>query len=203
MIDTRLNRRGQPLDEISRSLQLLVTTYSRVSITINALDECQVSYDCRTTFLSEMFSLQAKRGANVFAASRFIPEISEKFEGSIWLEIRASEEDILTYPNHRMSPQRAFLRKNLGLREKIKAKIVDAVKGMYVFASILIEGASLKSVTSNISIRSIRGPPPLGPRIGPHNNPTFLTEFPGGNDTLVSCTSLYLYLSFSCNIGQL
>lgn len=50
------------------------------------------------------------------------------------LEIRAKEEDIRTYLDHRMSPRRAFLKKNHQLQEEIKAKIVEAINGMYVFS---------------------------------------------------------------------
>jgi Cdc6-like AAA superfamily ATPase len=77
-------------DEISRALQSVVTMYSRVFIVIDALDECQVSNNCRKTFLSELFSLQAKCVGNLFATSRFIPEITQNFQGSISLEIRGN-----------------------------------------------------------------------------------------------------------------
>ena len=133
----KIKRTRPSLDEISRSLQLVATTYSRVFIIIDALDECQVSHGCRTTFLLEMFGLQAKCGANLFVTSRYIPEILENFKGSIWLEIRASKGDVQTYLDYHISPRRAFLRKNLELQEEIKAKIVDAVHGMYVFSFVL------------------------------------------------------------------
>jgi hypothetical protein len=128
-------KRTQPSpDEISRALQSVAVMYSRVFIIVDGLDECQVSHNCRTKFLSEIFSLQAKCKANLFATSRYIPEISENFERSIQLEIRASKEDVQTYLDNHMSPRRAFLRKNLELQEEIKAKIVEAVKGMRVFS---------------------------------------------------------------------
>jgi hypothetical protein len=128
-------KRTRPsVDEISRSMQSMVAAYSRVFIIIDALDECQVSNDCRTTFLSEMFSLQEKYGANLLATSRYIPEITERFQRSVQLEIHASKEDVQTYLDNHMSPQRAFLRKNLVLQHEIKATIAEAVKGMWVFS---------------------------------------------------------------------
>ena len=134
LYDRHKTKRTRPsLDEISRSLLSVVTIYSRVFIIIDALDECQVSHGCRTTFLSEMFSLQAKCRANLFATSRFIPEITENFEESLQLEVQASMEDVRIYLDHHISPRRAFLRRNLELQQEIKAKIVESVKGMYVF----------------------------------------------------------------------
>ena len=130
-------RTRPPADQISKALQSIISSFSKVFIIIDALDECQVKDGCRTRFMSEIFNLQAKCGAKLFATSRFIPEISENFEGSIQLEIRASEEDVQTYLDHRILPRRAFLKKNLKLQEEIKSKIVKAVKGMYVFSFVL------------------------------------------------------------------
>jgi hypothetical protein len=59
-------------DEIVNVLHSVVNGYSRVFLIIDALDKCQVSGDCRR-FLSEIFSLQAKTGASLFATSPFIP----------------------------------------------------------------------------------------------------------------------------------
>jgi hypothetical protein len=82
LYDKHKEKRTRPsLDEISRTLQSVAGTYSRVMIIVDALDECQVSDGCRMTFLTEIFSLQTKTKANLFATSRFIPDITEKFKG--------------------------------------------------------------------------------------------------------------------------
>jgi hypothetical protein len=91
-------KRTRPsFDEISKSLQAITALYSRVFIIVDALDECQVSNSCRQRFLLEMFNLQANHGVNLYATSRFIPEITTKFQANISLEIRASKEDIGRY----------------------------------------------------------------------------------------------------------
>ena len=123
-------------DEISRALQLVATMYSRVFVVIDALDECQVSHDCRTTFLLELFSLQAKCGANLFATSRFIPEITDNFRGSMSLEIRASEHDVRRYVDGHMSSLPSFVRRSPDLQEEIKTETVNAVDGMYVVLKV-------------------------------------------------------------------
>jgi len=126
-------------DEILRALQSTAGSYSRVFIIVDALDECQVSDGCRTKLLSEIFSLQAKHGANLFATSRSIPEITEKFQSSIFLEIRASIEDVRRYLDGCMSQLPECVRNNHDLQEEIKVGIVKAVDGMYVATSLRYE----------------------------------------------------------------
>ena len=133
LYDRHKEKRTRPLfDEISKALHIVATMYSRVFIVIDALDECQTSDRCRARFLAEIFKLQANTRANLFTTSRDIPDIVVKFEHSLSLEVRASDEDVRAYLDHHMSQLRAFLRKDPHLQEEIKAGIVKAVKGMYV-----------------------------------------------------------------------
>lgn len=120
------------LDEISGSLQVVTSLYSRVFLIVDALDECQASNSCRSKFLSEIFSLQAKCKVNLFATSRFIPEITTKFQGDVSLEIPASKEDIGRYLEAHMRHLSPFNEWNRQLQDEIKARISDAVDGMYV-----------------------------------------------------------------------
>ena len=127
------DRRTRPrFDEISTALYSVAVMYSRVIIVVDALDECQASDGSRTRFLSEIFNLKAKCGANIFVTSRFIPEIEEKFEGSVSLEVRASNEDVRRYLDHHMSRLPGFVRRSPELQEEIKSKIMQLVQGMYV-----------------------------------------------------------------------
>jgi Cdc6-like AAA superfamily ATPase len=131
LYDRHKTKRTRPLlDEISRSLQDVTTLYSRVFIIVDALDECQVSNSCRPKFLSNIFDLQAKTKANLFATSRFIPEITEKFNEGMQLEIRASNQDIQRYLDGHMSQLPTFLLDKPKLQEEITTEIVKAVEGM-------------------------------------------------------------------------
>jgi Cdc6-like AAA superfamily ATPase len=139
LYDRHMKDRTRPfVDEISRSLQSVVATYSRVFIVIDALDECQESHGCRSTFLSEMFNLQGKCGANLFATSRSIPEIARKFQGSISLEIQASEHDVRRYLDSQILRLPSFVQRSPDLQEEVKTEIVKAIDGMYVALIILI-----------------------------------------------------------------
>jgi Cdc6-like AAA superfamily ATPase len=119
------------LDEIVRVLYSTVTSYSRLFILIDALDECQVSDGSQGKLLTEIFNLQAKAGVNLFATSRFIPEVLSEFKGkSIKLEIRASNGDVERYLDGHMSMLPSCVLRNPGLQGKIKTEIIKAVDGM-------------------------------------------------------------------------
>ena len=126
----KVKRTRLSLDETLRSLHSVAAMYSRVFIVVDALDECQVSDNCRSRFLSEIFNLQVKYSIHIFATLRFIPEITKKFNGSTLLEIRAHNEDVQKYLEGRiLRSDRKFLKT---LHEEIKTKITKAVDGMYV-----------------------------------------------------------------------
>jgi hypothetical protein len=85
----------------------------------------------------EIFNLQAKSKANIFAISRSIPEITERFEGSMLLELRTSEYDVRRYVDGHISHLPTFVGRSPDLQEEIKAKIVKAVDGMYISGQLL------------------------------------------------------------------
>jgi hypothetical protein len=128
------NQTVPSLDEISKVLHSVVANYSRVFIIIDALDECQASDGSRRRLLSEILSLQARTGANLFATSRFISEIMEEFKGSIVLKIRASDEDVLRYVDGRMS--QSIISEYPDLHDTIRTETVKAVDGVYAHPSI-------------------------------------------------------------------
>jgi Cdc6-like AAA superfamily ATPase len=126
-------KRTRPsINEIMQILQSVVRDYSKAFIIVDALDECQVSEGRRKQFLTELFNLQTKTVANLFATSRYIPEITREFDGSASLEIRASNDDVQKYLNDRMSRLRPFVSRNVILQEEIKTEIIKAVEGMQV-----------------------------------------------------------------------
>jgi Cdc6-like AAA superfamily ATPase len=126
-------KRSRPLvEEISKVLRSVVANYSRCFILVDALDECQISDGGRKQFLSEIFDLQIQTGVNLFATSRFIPDIEKHFEGSISLEIRASDEDVERYIDGHMSRLPLFVSRSPDLQDKVKTEIIMAVDGMHL-----------------------------------------------------------------------
>ncbi|KAL6406233.1 hypothetical protein AUP68_10402 [Ilyonectria robusta] len=131
LYDHHKTKRTQPLlDEISRTLQSVAAMYSRIFIVVDALDELQAYGGCRTKFLSEMFSLQAKTEANLFATSRPNLEIEKEFKGCISREIRASGEDVRKYLDAGISQGESSILKRRDLQEDVTAGIVNAVDGI-------------------------------------------------------------------------
>jgi hypothetical protein len=67
---------------------------------------------------------------NIFATSRFIPEIVDQFKGGISLELRASNEDVQRYVKGHMEQLPYFVQHNEELQKEIKTGISDAVDGV-------------------------------------------------------------------------
>jgi hypothetical protein len=120
-------------DEIANVLLSLVRLYSKVFIIIDALDECPTSNEARNSLLSEVSKLQTQAQVNIFATSRFIPEIKSHFEGCMSKEIRAKDGDVLRYVEGRI-PQllRSRISKYPDLQNAIRREVVKAADGMYV-----------------------------------------------------------------------
>ena len=127
-----IKERTRPLfDDISRALHSVVANYSRTFIVVDALDECPLFDGHRRKFLREIFDLQTKTAANIFATSRFIPEIEEDFKGGVSLEVRASNEDVKRYLHGHLLQLPSFVLNNSILQEEIQTAITNAVAGMY------------------------------------------------------------------------
>lgn len=77
-----------------------------------------------------MFDLQKSTGFNFFATSRFIPDITKRFEADSTLEIRASDQDVQRYLNGRMLRLPLFVQRNPEIQKVIEAEIVEVVDGM-------------------------------------------------------------------------
>ncbi|GFF43165.1 isoform 2 of serine/threonine-protein phosphatase 6 regulatory ankyrin repeat subunit A [Aspergillus udagawae] len=136
------------LSEISEALRSVAAKYSRAYIFIDALDECEVD-GCRTKFLAEIFDLQAICGVNIFATSRFIPQITERFKYSMTLEIRACDEDVREYLKDRiLQSESAIL---VPVSEEIQSGVMKAVDGMFLLAQLHFD-----SIKSKKSIRKVR-----------------------------------------------
>ncbi|RYP27804.1 hypothetical protein DL767_007516 [Monosporascus sp. MG133] len=160
----KANHTRPSLDEILTVLQSVLALYSRVFIVVDALDECQVSDGCRMKFLSEIFGLQAKSGPNIFATSRFIPEVTEKFKGSTTCEIRAHDEDVRKYLDNQISQSGLKLLQTYC--EEIKAEITKVVEGMFLLAQLHFEAVRTKKTLKKM--KDVLNNLPTGPKAYDH-----------------------------------
>ncbi|RYP14355.1 hypothetical protein DL765_006400 [Monosporascus sp. GIB2] len=138
--DSYKAKRTRPsTNEIAKALQSVVALYSKTFIIVDALDESQVSGGHRARFLAEIFNVQAECGANIFATSRFLPEITDKFDEALNLEVRASPEDVRRYVEGHISHLPSFVGRSSNLQEEIKTGIVQAVDGMFLLARLHLD----------------------------------------------------------------
>lgn len=139
LYEHHMGKRTRPsFNEISKVLHSIVASYSRAFIIVDALDECQISDGGRKKFLSEIFNIQDKTGANLFATSRSILDIMKEFEGCVSIEIWASNEDVRRYLDAHMSQLPSFVVRSHDLQEEIKDEIINVIDGMYVALMVYI-----------------------------------------------------------------
>ncbi|KAH7006825.1 hypothetical protein EDB80DRAFT_577638, partial [Ilyonectria destructans] len=140
-------KRTRPLyDEILRNLTFLAAQHTRVFFVVDALDECQVT----TRLLMELFNLQTKCRVNIFATSRPIPEIKEKFKGLPHLEVSATDEDVRRYLEGRIGQLQSFVQENRELQKDITTGIAEAVDGMFLLAQIYLNSLEDKLTPKDI-----------------------------------------------------
>ncbi|KAL6401227.1 hypothetical protein AUP68_16956 [Ilyonectria robusta] len=122
------NRTRPSFNEISGSLHSLAASYLKVFIVVDALDECRASHDSWTKFLKEIFKLQDKVIANIFATSRPSGEISNYFSKGLSRTISATDGDIVTYLNAEISLRQPDI--DDGMREMVRRAVTETADGM-------------------------------------------------------------------------
>ncbi|KAI1775102.1 ankyrin repeat-containing domain protein [Hypoxylon cercidicola] len=138
------------LEDISNCMACIASTYSRVFVIIDALDECR--HYTRSMLLSEIFGLQKKVDISILATTRSIPEIINEFENTEQMEIRASDEDIQRYLVGNMSRLPAFVQRDGKLQEEITTYIGKAVDGIFLLAHLYITSLEGKSTRKAIRV---------------------------------------------------
>jgi hypothetical protein len=128
--DHNHGNRRPAIKDLAGALQVLVASFSKVFIMIDALDECRVEDACRSSLLSEIFGLQGVSRTNVLATSRHTPEIVDVFGADLLMEIRATTNDVRTFVEGNMDSLPKFVRNNTDLQDQIKSKIAESVDGM-------------------------------------------------------------------------
>lgn len=125
----RPKRTRPALSEISNALKSVVAKLTRTFFLIDGLDELQTTNGHRKRLLKEIFNIHSSFQVNIFATSRFIPEITETFKDSIQLEIRAHKDDIYNYLDDQMAQLPRFVTDSRERQEMIKESIWDSIDG--------------------------------------------------------------------------
>ncbi|KAK6496346.1 hypothetical protein TWF481_002371 [Arthrobotrys musiformis] len=115
------------LDQISEAITSITTSYSRVFIVVDALDECKDS-SVRNSLLSKLSELQAISDVRLMVTFR--PEAIQEDKIMTRLEIRAQKEHIEEYLQSQISRLPDIVMENHELQNKIKTHISDLTRGM-------------------------------------------------------------------------
>jgi hypothetical protein len=131
--DHHSKRKSRPsLDEILWVLQSVCSNYTTVYIVVDALDECADRDGARGRLIDKLRELQARIDVRLLFTSRFIPEITQKFQLNLILEVRAREEDVRRFLAGQMPRLPNCIQRDEKLKQAVQNKIVEAVDGMYV-----------------------------------------------------------------------
>ncbi|KAK4205934.1 hypothetical protein QBC37DRAFT_162144, partial [Rhypophila decipiens] len=152
LYDEHKGRSRPSLDGLSRALQTVANLFSSIFIVVDGLDECQLSDGSRSKFLTELFALQSKTGANIFVTSRFILDVTERFKDNVSLEIRAHAGDVQRYIEANLAYMPSCVARSPDLHNEIITKIVQAVDGMFLLAQLHLD--SLKGKRSTKAVRT-------------------------------------------------
>ncbi|KAH7310535.1 ankyrin repeat-containing domain protein [Stachybotrys elegans] len=138
-------------DEILNILELLYKQFDRVNLIVDALDELPIQVG--RPFIADLLKLRDKSGVNLFVTSRPIPELQHPFaaQGALFMEIRASDEDVHQYLKDAMFQLPGFVRRSPALQTEIITTITKASDGMFLLAEL-----HLRSLTYKKSLTALR-----------------------------------------------
>ena len=125
-------RNGSRLQQDQTSKLVLTVTdlFSRVYLVIDALDESYDSNGTRGALMSYLLDIQQKCNISLLVTSRFIPEITAKFEQFHTVEVRASDADVTRFAEGHMHELPNCVKKSTELSELVVSEIVRSVGGM-------------------------------------------------------------------------
>ncbi|XTI90461.1 hypothetical protein V2W45_1188742, partial [Cenococcum geophilum] len=119
------------IDEILKTLHAVIQNHTQVFIIVDALDECQEGPEYRDALLVGLRSLPAPQ-TRLMVTSRPIPKITQEFQNSSTLEIKAREDNIRLFVESQTARLPACVLRNQNLKQLIITQITDHVEGMYV-----------------------------------------------------------------------
>ncbi|KAF2179090.1 hypothetical protein K469DRAFT_322187 [Zopfia rhizophila CBS 207.26] len=138
--DEHSKRGSRPsLDEILRVLQSICLNYTTVYIVVDALDECTDREGARCRLIDKLRELQARIDVRLLFTSRFIPEITQKFQSNPILEVRAHEEDVRRFVAGQIPRLPNCIQRDEKLKQAVQNKIIEAADGMFLLARLHVD----------------------------------------------------------------
>lgn len=121
------------LNEITRCLAEVVGMFVDVFIVIDALDEYDEGDGVRDILGNALLDLVSLPNSHVLVTSRWVSSIKSIFQNCIWIEIRATNQDVSNYIERRMESSLRLQRLIKGdntLQMEIISTLVDKSDGM-------------------------------------------------------------------------
>jgi hypothetical protein len=120
-------------EDLILALRSVCSTYNRVRIVVDALDEFSNDDRQRDKLLDALHDLRAQGNTSLLATSRSVPEIAERFASDPVLEIEADDSDVERFTSEQiLSLPTKCIRRDPELARAVQKKIVKSVDGMYV-----------------------------------------------------------------------
>jgi Cdc6-like AAA superfamily ATPase len=124
-------RTNPSLDEIERALRVVMQTFSRVWVVVDALDECEPAL--QESFYTKLCSLASQPNTALMVTSRPLPKIQELFAGVPRINIVSSKSDMQLYAEARIRTElESFVVSDMELTTEVAQGVAEAADGRYV-----------------------------------------------------------------------
>ncbi|KAL9105147.1 MAG: hypothetical protein Q9187_008807 [Circinaria calcarea] len=134
------------LDELIKTTKSEFTSYTKVFVIVDALDECSEKDGTRENLLH---NLRALGITNLLVTSRYVAWIGRMFDTtSTRLDIEAHKEDVQKYVEGRIFRENRLIRHiktDPSLQDLLIGKIVDSTNGMFLIAQLHMDSVASKS----------------------------------------------------------
>ncbi|KAL6709052.1 hypothetical protein ACN47E_002179 [Coniothyrium glycines] len=146
-----VSRNTKPSEQdLSKSLETVLSSYQTVYLVIDALDECIERFLGPTSLLTICYDLQKTSDFRIMVTSRHTAEIHEKFEGLPQLEVRASSADVARYVKGQIHHLPPCIREDSDLQDQVQGKIIDAADGMFLLARLHVDSLRDKRTKAKV-----------------------------------------------------
>lgn len=132
LYDTYSQAQSRPtLDDYARTIRCQTTSFSRVFVLVDALDDCPDVGQVRASFLRVLQGLLPT--ISLLATSRELPSIETWFTGASRMEIQAQDGDVKLTIKARIAEEpllRDYVAEDVSVLHTITGVIIENAKGM-------------------------------------------------------------------------
>jgi hypothetical protein len=118
------------VNDILKALRSVLSGFSTLHFVVDALDECQDDDGTRHLFLDKLRTLRAVTDVRLMVTSRSIPDVVNKFQKALRLEVRAKDQDMTRFVHGQIYRLPKCIQRDIALQEAVKSTIVEAAGGM-------------------------------------------------------------------------